>query len=232
MRDLPQPGQKARRRQDDPHVRGHRLDDDRCHLARMSVEERGDRIEAVVGGDERLRRDRRSDSGAAWDRERGDTRAGFHQQRVGMTVVAALELDHEFAAGGGAGYPQRAHRSLRAAVDEPQPLDRRHSFTDQLREANLGRAGSSERTACLDGVPKASQPAHARRQCRFSSHALQPALVFSGLRGHDALRLVDVSARNRLAVHVQVVDAEEAAVQPRPHCGRHRGWGRDVRDRR
>src|SRR5260370_619105 len=67
LSELPQPGQKAWPRQDHPHIRGHRLDDDRCHLARMSVQERSDRIEAVVGGYERLRRHRRSDSGAARD---------------------------------------------------------------------------------------------------------------------------------------------------------------------
>src|SRR5579859_3378574 len=64
-----------------------------------------------------------------------------------MPVIAAVELDHQVAAGRGPGQPQGAHGRLRPAVDESQALDRRHAFTNQLAQANLGGTGCSERAS-------------------------------------------------------------------------------------
>src|SRR5256885_16439386 len=69
-----------------------------------------------------------------------------------MSVIPAFELDDQVAAGGGARDPQGTHRRLGPAVDEPDPLDRRHSSFDQLGEADLARAGDAEGTSRLGGM--------------------------------------------------------------------------------
>ncbi len=93
----------------------------------MSVQKRSHRGQVVVSGDECLRGHGRCDPGAARDRQRGDAGAGLNEQRVGVSVIAAVEFDDEVAPGGGPGHPQGAHGRLRAAVDEPQAFDRRHA---------------------------------------------------------------------------------------------------------
>ena len=72
-------------------------------------------------------------------------RAGLDQQRVGMAVVAALELDDLVAAGGAARQPQRAHRRLGARADQAHLLDRRHAARGSPRRAR-SRARSARRT--------------------------------------------------------------------------------------
>ena len=113
----------------------------------MRIKQSRDRIEVVVGRDQGLRRDRGGDAGAARYRQRRRARAGLHEQGVRMSVIPAFELDDQVAAGGGARDPQGTHRRLGPAVDEPDPLDRRHSCLDQLGEADLARAGDAERAS-------------------------------------------------------------------------------------
>src|SRR5438094_9497997 len=69
-----------------------------------------------------------------------------------MSVIPAVELDEQVAAGGGARDPHGTHRRLGPAVDEPDPLDRRHAGLDQLGEADLARAGHAERASRFDCV--------------------------------------------------------------------------------
>src|SRR6267143_4046603 len=73
-----------------------------------------------------------------------------------MSVIPTFELDDQLAAGGGARDPQSAHRRLGPAVDEPDPLDRRHSCLDQLGEADLARPRDPKRASrfgrVLDGL--------------------------------------------------------------------------------
>src|SRR6266508_4520137 len=66
-----------------------------------------------------------------------------------MSVIPALELDDEVPAGGCASDAESAHRRLRAAVHEPDPLHRWHALANQLGQADLARAGDTERAARL-----------------------------------------------------------------------------------
>ena len=59
----------------------------------------------------------------------------LHEERVGVAVVAAVELDHLLAAGEGADEPDHAHARLGARVGEAHHLDRRHG----LRGGSCGR---------------------------------------------------------------------------------------------
>ena len=69
-----------------------------------------------------------------------------------MTVISAVELDDEIPAGGGARNAKGAHRGFRPAVDEPDPLDRRHPHPDELRQPHLARARDAKRASRLGGA--------------------------------------------------------------------------------
>ena len=82
------------------------------------------------------------------DAERREPAAGaLGEQRVGMAVVAALELHEQVAPGRAAREPDRAHRGLGAAVDEPHPVDARHRIDDALGELDLADGRRAERGA-------------------------------------------------------------------------------------
>ena len=51
---------------------------------------------------------------------------GLDQQRIGVTVIAAVELDDLVAPGESARQPKARHRRFGAAVDHPNFFDRRH----------------------------------------------------------------------------------------------------------
>src|SRR6185436_1793491 len=84
--------------------------------------------------------------------ERGHARAGFHEEAVGVTVIAAVKLHDHVAAGGGAREPYRRHRRFGAAVHEPQHLERRHPAPDFLGQLYLGLAGRAVGPAAARGV--------------------------------------------------------------------------------
>jgi hypothetical protein len=65
-------------------------------------------------------------AGAGGVAEGRQARAGLDQQRVGVAVVAAFELDDLAAAGGAARQAQRAHAGFGAAADQAHLLDAGH----------------------------------------------------------------------------------------------------------
>src|SRR5215467_5501583 len=65
------------------------------------------------------------------------SRARRHQQRVGMPVVAALELQDLLASGEAAGQAQRAHRGLGAGGDEAHLLDARDQADHAVGQLDL-----------------------------------------------------------------------------------------------
>ena len=91
-RQVAQALEEAVHREDEAHVPGDRLDDDRRDLARVLGEEPLDRGEVVVGRDERVLDRARSDAGRVRQPERRDARSRLDEQQVGVTVVAAREL--------------------------------------------------------------------------------------------------------------------------------------------
>ena len=147
--DGTQPLEKARHGQDEAHVAGDRLDDDRGNLAGKAVEQLLDRAEIVVRRGQRVGDRGSGDAGRVGQPERRDPRAGLDEERIGVPVVVARELHDLRPAGERAGEADRAHRRLRPRVDEAQKLKARHRLPDEPRQPELGRA----RRAAGRGLP-------------------------------------------------------------------------------
>mmetsp|Transcript_34298 Transcript_34298/g.85468 ORF Transcript_34298/g.85468 Transcript_34298/m.85468 type:complete len:348 (-) Transcript_34298:500-1543(-) len=83
-------------------------------LARVRLEERLDRREVVVLCAEGHLGRARGNAGRVGQTERRNARARLHEERVGVAVVAALELDQLLAPRVSAHQPEHAHARLRA----------------------------------------------------------------------------------------------------------------------
>ena len=132
------------------HVAGDRLDHhagDRVAVLRERLLELRD---VVVLEDERVLDDRLRNAGAGRVAEGRETRARLDEQRIGVAVVAALELDDHVAAGGAARQAQRAHRCLGPRADQAHLLDARHEGDDCLGELDLALGRCAEREAVVD----------------------------------------------------------------------------------
>ncbi|MCY1531256.1 hypothetical protein D9M68_664760 [compost metagenome] len=131
--EVAQAFEEAGRRRYAVHVAGHRLDDDAGDfLADVGqgllhgfdvVERQG---QGVLG------EGRRHARGAGHAQGQG-AGAGFHQQGVGVAVVAALELDDAVAAGVATGQADGAHGGFGAGADHAHHFHRRHQRADQIR---------------------------------------------------------------------------------------------------
>ena len=121
----------------------------------VALDRRRDRLDVVERADQRVRGGAGRHAGRRGDAERREARAGGGEQRVGVTVVAARELEDPVAAGGAAGEADRAHRRLGPRGDEAHLLDRRHRVDDLLGELDLAlrsaRRTSSRARRLLDG---------------------------------------------------------------------------------
>ena len=69
-----------------------------------------------------------------------------------MTVIAPLELDDAVAPGCRAGQPDRTHCRLRARVDHPHHVQRRHDAAEAFGHLDLGRARRAETEAATRGL--------------------------------------------------------------------------------
>ena len=101
-------------------------------------------VDVVVVDDDRVGDDRRRHARRGRDAERREARARLGEERVGVAVVAAGELEHAVAAREGAREPERRHRRLGARGDEPHLLDRRHGVDDLGRELDLALGRRAE----------------------------------------------------------------------------------------
>ena len=77
--------------------------------------------------------------------KRQQTAACFHQQAVGMTVVAAFKLDDFVTAGKTACQTDGGHRCFRTGADKAQLLDRRHDFGDFFGNDNFAFSRRTKR---------------------------------------------------------------------------------------
>ena len=82
----------------------------------------------------------------------GQARAGFNQQRIGMAVVAALELDELAAAGGATGQANGAHARFGARADEADHLHRWHQAQDFFGQLHFALCGGAEAEAFECGL--------------------------------------------------------------------------------
>ena len=134
---------------DDAHVGRRRLGDHAGDPVAVLRERGLDGRDVVVRQDERLAGLRPGHPGGVREAEGGDPGAGGGEQRVDVAVVAAGELHHRRPAGHPAGEPDRGHRGLGAAADQPDLLDRRHPGDDLLGELDL--AGGRRAEAGAEG---------------------------------------------------------------------------------
>ena len=92
-RESAEPGEEAVDRDDEPHVPGNGLDDHGRDLVAVLGEEAFDGLEVVVRRGQSVRDGAGRDAGRVGEAERRDAGARLHEQQVGMSVVAARELD-------------------------------------------------------------------------------------------------------------------------------------------
>jgi hypothetical protein len=125
-------------------VADHRFDDQRGDVVAGLVEQRGGRVEVVVGQGQRQVRQRLGHARRGGHAEGQRAAAGLDQERVAVAVVAALELDDARAPGGAARQPDRRQRGLGAGVDHPYHLAAGHQPGDGLGHLHFQRIGRAE----------------------------------------------------------------------------------------
>ena len=129
--------QEFRRRTQQVHVAGDRLDDD-CSDGRAHLREHLLQLLAVVVVEHhRVLREVGWYAARGWVAEGEQAAASLHQQRVGVTVIAAFELDDGVPTGDATCQAQRAHRRLGARGHQANHLDRWHQFADFLGHHDL-----------------------------------------------------------------------------------------------
>jgi len=79
----------------------------------------------------------------------------MHQERIGVPMIAAVELENRVATRERARESHCAHRRLGATRDETHHLDVRHPLANQFAELDLELGGHSEAGSVL----------HCAREC-------------------------------------------------------------------
>ena len=136
-RDFPQGFEESRARRHDPHVSGDRLDNDAGDLLPETGEYFANGVGIVEWNRNREFGQGSGDSRAPRDPERGDAGTRLDQQRVGMAVVAANELDDLFPARPAAGQANGGHGRLGSGTHHTDRFDGRKSGNDSLGHGDL-----------------------------------------------------------------------------------------------
>ena len=136
-------------RQHQVHVSRHRFDDHRGDFLAAAAKGFFDLRAVVVVEHQRVRGGLRRDAGRTRVAEGERARARLDEQRIGVTVVAAFELDDQVAPGEPARQAQRAHRRFRTGRHQPHEFDRRHERAEHLGHLDFGfgRCAEGERPA-------------------------------------------------------------------------------------
>ncbi|MCY1429020.1 hypothetical protein D9M71_449230 [compost metagenome] len=131
--------EKTRGRRYAVHVAGDRFDDDARHFAanfRQGLLDGGDVVERQGQG---VFGEGRWHARGVRHAEGQGAGTGFHQQAVGVAVVAALELDDAVATGEAAGQTDGAHGRFGAGADHAHHFHRRHQRADQVGHFHFQR---------------------------------------------------------------------------------------------
>jgi hypothetical protein len=145
--------QEAGDRADHVHVAGDRLDDDAGDFLAELLEGLFDLFEVVVGERDGVLGQRRRHARRSRHAQGQRTGAGLHQQRVGVAVVTALELDDLVAAREAARQTDGTHGRLRPRADEAHQLDGGHDLADPPGQLGLDGRGRAERQPVERGGP-------------------------------------------------------------------------------
>ena len=144
--------EESRLGRDDAHVAGDGLDDDRRQRVALLLNRASHVVRVVVRADDGVRGGSRRHAGRRRDPECRDPGPGRGKQRVGVTVVAARELEDAIATGDTTGEPERAHGRLGSGGDEAHLLHRRHGVGDLLGERHLAFGRRAEGRAVGGGL--------------------------------------------------------------------------------
>ena len=131
--------EEARRRRHTVHVAGNRLDDDAGDLLADFAQGLAHRLDVVERQGQGVLGEGRRNARGVRHAEGQGAGAGLHQQAVGVTVVAAFELDDAVAPGVAAGQADGAHGRLGAGADHAHHLHRRHHGADQVGHFHFQR---------------------------------------------------------------------------------------------
>ena len=143
----PQGLQEFRRGAHEVHVARDRLDDHRGDLVAERLERFFEFRDVVVLEHRGVLGDIGRHARRGRIAEGEQARAGFDQQAIRVTVIAAFELDDAAAVREAARETQRAHGRFGAARDHAHLFDRRHQFADFFGDFDFGFGRRAEREA-------------------------------------------------------------------------------------
>ena len=133
------------------HVADHRLDDHAGNLLFEFLKGLFERVGVVVGQRQGELGEFFGNSSGPRNAERGHTGTSFHEQGVGVSVIAALELHDVLALGAGAGQSNCGHGRFRPGTDEADFLHMRERREHEFGEVGFRRRGRSEAGAVAQG---------------------------------------------------------------------------------
>ncbi len=139
--------QEFRRRFHQVHIACHRFDDDAGDVRAEAVEGVLQLFHVVIVEHQGVFHEVFRHAGRRRVAEGEQAAARFHQQRIGVAVVAAFELDDLVASRGAARQAQGAHGRFRARRDQAHLLDRRHQARDFLGHQHFAFRWRAERQA-------------------------------------------------------------------------------------
>ncbi|EJK92630.1 hypothetical protein UUU_06160 [Klebsiella pneumoniae subsp. pneumoniae DSM 30104 = JCM 1662 = NBRC 14940] len=142
--------QEFRLRRNAVHISGHRLDDDAGDLLRILLERRAHRGEVVISAGQGMFGEIGRDARRVRLAEGQRAGTGFHQQAVGMAVVAAFELNDFVASGEAARQANGAHGGFGTGVHHPHHIHGRHQLGHQGRHFHFhfGRRAKAQAAGC------------------------------------------------------------------------------------
>ena len=123
-----------------------------------------------------------------------EERVGAHEERVGVAVVAALELDDLRTPGEAAGQPDRRHHRLGARGHQAQPPHRGDPRHDLLGQQHLALGGGAEGGAAVQRGARAKLATNLI--LGLNRTALAEGLLFAETLGLDGGRMLELLRRS------------------------------------
>ncbi len=144
--------QKLSGRRHEIHVAGNRLDDDCRDPIALRPENCFQHCGIVIVEHDRVRGDLRGYTGRTRLAQCQRARTSFHQKRVRVSVIAALELDYLRASRKATRQPDRGHRRLGARTDQANLLHRRQAARNPFRHLQFQLRWCSEAQPARSGI--------------------------------------------------------------------------------